>query len=72
MLERLEVCIISLNAIKLNLEGVSDSDINRETLRNYLDQVEEILAICQSLSIRWEQKLDEINVCPTKIHNSQV
>ena len=43
------------------IEYLGVNDINRKTLRNYLDQVEEILAICRSLSIRWEQKLDEIN-----------
>ena len=57
VLERLEVCIISLNAIKLNLQ-----QLRTETLTVYRDHVEQILSICRTLSVKWEQKIDAINM----------
>ena len=53
VVERFEVCIIMLNAIKLNL--YSSTDV---TLQRYRDQVDEILSICRSLSVTWERNLD--------------
>ena len=47
VLERLKVCIISLNAIKLNLQ-----QLRTETLTVYRDHVEQILSICLTLSIK--------------------
>ena len=35
------------------------------TLRSYCDQVDEILSICQSLSVMWEQNLDRISTSET-------
>ena len=56
VLERLEVCIISLNAIKLNLQ-----QLRTGSLTVYRDHVEQILSICRTLSLKWEQKIDDIN-----------
>ena len=49
----LELCIISLNAIKL-IQELSVNDTNRETLLCYR---------CRDLGdmVRWEQKIDKIN-----------
>ena len=59
----LEMCIISLNAIKVNLEGAltTTNDANHEMFCTYCGQVEEILCICRSLIRRWEQKIEDIN-----------
>ena len=45
VLERLEVCIISLNAIKLNLQ-----QLRTGSLTVYRDHVEQILSICRTLN----------------------
>ena len=57
VVERFEVCIITLNAVKLNLYNSTDV-----TLQSYRDQIEEILSICRSLSVLWEQNLDRISI----------
>ena len=49
--ERLETCIISLNAVKEILEAA------REDLEDYKRSIEELLSVCRSLSRKWEQKL---------------
>ena len=56
VVERFEVCIITLNAIKLHLYHSTDV-----TLQRYRDQVDEILSICRSLSVTWERNLDRIS-----------
>ena len=56
VLERLEVCIISLNAIKLNFQ-----QLRTGTLTVYCDHVEQILSIYRTLSVKWEQKIEAIN-----------
>ena len=56
VLERLEVCIISLNTIKLNLQQLRTGAVTV-----YQDHVEQILSICRTLSVKWEQKIEAIN-----------
>ena len=56
VVERLEVCIIALHAVKENLEEALDD--NSETIRIYLDKIIELLSICRTLSVKWEQRLD--------------
>ena len=54
VVERLEVCIISLHAVKESLqEATANSAIS-----GYLEKVTEMLSICQTLSVKWEQKID--------------
>ena len=48
-LERLEVCIISLNAIKLNFQQLITG-----MLTVYCDHVEQILSMYCTLSVKWE------------------
>ena len=60
VVERFEVCMITLNAIKLNLYNSTDI-----TLRSYRDHVDEILSICRSLSVMWEQNLDTLSINET-------
>ncbi len=63
--ERLEVCIIALNALKENLEETTESDsTDGEIVGRYLEEVVEMLSICRTLSVKWEQKLDD-----TAAHN---
>lgn len=54
MIERLETCIISLNAIKENLEEYAARE---EEIGNYREEVGELLSVCRSLSSKWEGKL---------------
>ena len=66
ILERLELCIILLNAVKLHLQelrsgNASGNGTDRKTLQCYHDDIEEVLGICRALSVRWKQKIDEIN-----------
>ena len=56
VVERFEICIITLNAVKLNLYNSTDV-----TLQSYRDQIDEILSICRSLSVMWEENLDRIS-----------
>ena len=56
VLEYLEVCIISLNAIKSNFQ-----QLRTGTLTVYRDHVKQILSICRTLSVKWEQKIEAIN-----------
>ena len=60
-MERLETCIISLNALRENLGETAVSDVNG-TLVRYKSDVEQLLSICRSLSVEWEQKVQEIEV----------
>lgn len=56
VLERMEVCIVSLNGVKVSLEeGIPAGD---DTRRQYLTEVNELLRICRNLSVNWEQKLE--------------
>ena len=61
VVERLETCIISLNALRENLGETAVSDVNG-TLVRYKSDVEQLLSICRSLSVEWEQKVQEIEV----------
>ena len=68
VLEHLKLCIILLNAIKLNLHelrsstsSASENSADVETIQHYNVDSEEILDICHVLSVKWEQKIDEIN-----------
>lgn len=54
VVERLEVCIIALHGLKENLEEVSSN----ATTATYLEEIIELLRICRTLSVKWEEKLD--------------
>ena len=57
-MERLETCIITLNLVKDNLNEAVREEINRV----YMETIEEVLEICRTMSIKYEQKLDAIEV----------
>jgi len=72
VMERLEVCIISLNAIKLNLQEPQFDEGSPSTyslvILQYRNDVDELLRICRALSRKWERKLEEIENARSSLH----
>lgn len=61
VVERLEISIIALHALKENLEEAAEGG-NEHVFTMYLDRTTEILSICRTLSVKWEQKLEATTV----------
>lgn len=57
VVERLEVCIITLatHTLKENFEEKPEDD--RGIRWRYLDNIKEVLGVCRTFTVKWEQNL---------------
>ena len=58
-MERLEICVITLNLLYENLREAVMEDSNR-VLTTYVETIHELLEICRTMSRKYDQKLNSI------------
>ena len=59
VVERLEICVITLNLLYENLREAVMEDSNR-VLTTYVETIHELLEICRTMSRKYDQKLNSI------------